>query len=74
MSMSGDPVELWATAAAGVTLGAGTYTMTLMGTNSAAIGSYAGNLALAPVPEPGQWAMLLAGLGAMGFMVRRRVG
>lgn len=29
-------------------------------------------LVLSPVPEPGTYAMLLAGLGAMGFMVRRR--
>ena len=26
----------------------------------------------APVPEPGEWAMLLAGLGLMGAIVRRR--
>ncbi len=27
-----------------------------------------------PVPEPGTWAMLLAGLGLMGFAARRRAG
>lgn len=27
---------------------------------------------LAPVPEPGTWALLLAGLGLMGFVARRR--
>ncbi|PTR08939.1 putative secreted protein with PEP-CTERM sorting signal [Nitrosospira sp. Nsp5] len=26
----------------------------------------------APIPEPGEWAMLLAGLGLMGAIVRRR--
>ena len=26
-----------------------------------------------PVPEPGNWAMLLAGLGLVGFAVRRRI-
>jgi hypothetical protein len=30
------------------------------------------DLTLAPVPEPGTYAMLLAGLGLVGFMVRRR--
>lgn len=29
-------------------------------------------LVLAPIPEPGTYAMLLAGLGAMGFIARRR--
>jgi hypothetical protein len=29
-------------------------------------------LAAAPIPEPGTYAMLLAGLSAVGFMVRRR--
>jgi hypothetical protein len=29
-------------------------------------------LVLAPVPEPGTYAMLLAGLAAVGFMARRR--
>ena len=31
-------------------------------------------LVLAPVPEPGTYAMLLAGLGVLGFMARRRKG
>lgn len=30
------------------------------------------NMLLAPVPEPDSYAMLLAGLGLMGFMARRR--
>jgi len=28
--------------------------------------------AVAPVPEPATWAMMLVGLGAIGFMARRR--
>lgn len=28
--------------------------------------------AVTPVPEPGTWAMLMAGLGAVGFVARRR--
>ena len=28
----------------------------------------------APIPEPGTYAMMLAGLGLMGFAARRRMG
>lgn len=35
-------------------------------------GSYAGNISIAPVPEPEIYAMLLAGLGLIGFSARRR--
>ena len=35
-------------------------------------GSYAGNFAIAAIPEPETYAMLLAGLGLLGFMSRRR--
>ena len=68
----GDPVELWAVPAAGFSLGAGSYTMTMTGTNSAGIGSYAGNLAATPVPEPETYVLFLAGLMGMGFIARRR--
>jgi len=40
--------------------------------DTAAVGSRFGGVAIAPVPEPESYAMLLAGLGLMGFMVRRR--
>lgn len=36
-------------------------------------GSYGGALAAAPVPEAETWAMLLAGLGLLGFMASRRM-
>ena len=38
------------------------------------IGSYTGSLGFtaAPVPEPETYAMVLAGLGAVGFVARRR--
>lgn len=35
-------------------------------------GSYAGNFHISPIPEPETYAMLLAGLGLLGFMARRR--
>jgi hypothetical protein len=31
-----------------------------------------GNGAVTPVPEPSQWAMMLAGLALVGFIVKRR--
>ena len=72
VSLLGDPVEVWATPAAGFILSAGLYTLTLTGTNSASVGSYAGTLALTPVPEPETYAMLFAGLGIVGLLARRR--
>lgn len=42
---------------------------TLTGKDSASLVGYA---SITPVPEPETYAMLLAGLGMMGFMVRRR--
>lgn len=58
-----------------VPLLAGLYTITVTTTGN---GFYSGGLNLlnppvaAPVPEPETYAMLLAGLGAIGFMARRR--
>jgi hypothetical protein len=34
--------------------------------------AFTGVLPTAPVPEPESYAMILAGLGLMGFMVRRK--
>ncbi len=52
----------------------GSYTLTVAGykINTALSGSYAGSLAISPVPEPETYAMLLAGLGLIGFSARRR--
>ncbi len=63
-----DPVEVWALPAAGAMLTAGAYSPTFTGVNSAAQGSYGGNIAVtptSPVPEPETYAMMLAGLGAL---------
>jgi uncharacterized membrane protein len=49
-----------------------TYTLEVDGKADVPLGSYGGTLAIAAIPEPGEWAMMLAGLGIMGSMVRRR--
>lgn len=47
----------------------GSYQLLVQGTGG---GAYAGNLTVTPVPEPETYAMLLAGLGLIGFTARRR--
>jgi hypothetical protein len=52
---------------------AGAYDLVLMGagiTGSSA--SYGGNIVATAVPEPGRYAMMLAGLGAIALVVARR--
>ena len=52
---------------------AGIYTLQIRGAvTGSGGGSYAGVLNLTPVPEPETYAMLLAGLGLVGFISRRR--
>ncbi len=57
-----------------ISLLAGSYTLQVKGTVAGLSGgSYAGVLNIAnPVPEAQSYAMLLAGLGVIGFISRRR--
>ena len=52
----------------------GAYTLTVAGTTTVTGGFYnaAVNFNSAPIPEPETYAMMLAGLGLMGFVARRR--
>lgn len=51
----------------------GTYTIVVEGIGiTGSTASYGGNVVAIPVPEPETYAMMLAGLGAIGFLVARR--
>ena len=65
-----DPFEIW-TVSTG-TLSAGAYTLSVSGINSPTMATYSGSIAVASVPEPETYAMMLAGVAAIGFMVLRR--
>jgi len=52
-------------------LAAGPYTLTIGG-NAGSGASYGGNVVLTPVPEPETYALMLAGLGIVGFVAVRR--
>lgn len=53
-------------------LPAGNFSLTISGTAGPGGASYGGNIVATPVPEPETLAMMLAGLGALGFLARRR--
>lgn len=56
-----------------LTLSAGSYYLEIDGKiNAASTGSYSGNISLKAVPEADTYAMMLAGLGLVGFVARRR--
>ncbi|MCY0910550.1 FxDxF family PEP-CTERM protein [Massilia antarctica] len=54
-------------------LGLGNYYLQVSGKMvSGTAGSFGGTVMLAPVPEPETYGMMLAGLGVVGFLARRR--
>lgn len=53
-------------------LSAGDHTYDVRGHSGLYGSGYDADIRVTPVPEPETWAMLLAGLGLMGFMVRRK--
>lgn len=53
-------------------LAAGFYQLKVSGTADIRGGGYGVSMMAAAVPEPGEWAMMLAGLGIIGVMARRR--
>ena len=54
------------------TLAPGAYNLRISGTAGTGGASYGGNLVLTPIPEPETYALLLAGLGVVGFVAARR--
>jgi hypothetical protein len=46
----------------------------VVGARTGSGANFNGQLVLTPVPEPETYAMMLAGLGALGFLARRRQG
>ncbi len=71
VSLSTGTLDEW-TLSTGV-LAAGSYYLQVDGSVlGSAGGKYSADIALAPVPEPETYAMMLAGLGLLGFTARRR--
>ena len=56
-----------------IDLSAGSHTLTIFGTGTTlGAAPYSVNIFATHVPEPESYVMMLAGLGALGFLARRR--
>jgi hypothetical protein len=65
-------IDVW-TVTTATPLAVGDYYLQVSGTMvSATSGSFGGAVMLAPIPEPGAYGMMLAGLGLVGFIAARR--
>jgi hypothetical protein len=70
-SMSTGAIDVWTVQANNLEVGS--YYLQVSGTMvSDTSGSFGGAVMLQPVPEPATYGMMLAGLGLVGFMARRR--
>jgi hypothetical protein len=70
-SLQSGAIDVWTVTSSN--LAAGDYYLQVRGTLvSSTSGAFGGAVMLAPVPEPETYGMLLAGLGLVGFMARRR--
>jgi hypothetical protein len=69
--MSTGAIDVWTLSSN--SLAVGNYYVQVNGTMvSNTSGSFGGAIMLAPVPEPETYGMMLAGLGLVGFLARRR--
>lgn len=59
----------------GASLAAGSHTLNVKYKSTTSKVTYAGDISLAPVPvpAPASWAVMLAGIGGLGMVMRRRV-
>ena len=63
LSLPGGAIPMFAT---------GTHTLSIAGIGDATGPQYTGSLTVSAIPEPETYALMLAGLGAVGFLARRR--
>lgn len=54
------------------TIASHSYELIVGGIKDKVAASYAGNISVSPIPEPETYAMLIVGLGLVGFALRRR--